>query len=128
MNKSIFKIVISLGAIIHWIGVVIGLTNPKILAEEFGIHYSQEFHKLILHLALFFLVVAVFYSLSAFWAFKNKIEGFQIGIVIGVVTIVCFVIDLLLIGKEIDYLLLAMGVLTTLTGYLAFKQSNGKNT
>ncbi|NRA13752.1 MAG: hypothetical protein HRT57_17565 [Crocinitomicaceae bacterium] len=77
-------------------------------------------------IAVFFLAVAVCYSVAAVWAFKNKAEGFQLGIAIGLTTIVCFIIDIILFGNEVDFMLLGMGVVLTLTGFFGLRELSVK--
>ena len=122
MSKNIFKVVISLGALLHIIGFVMGAFNPSLMAEEFGATYNESIHKMTIHLALFFFAVAVCYSVSAFWSFQSKREGFQLGVALGFSTVGCFILDLLLVGKDVDYMLLVMGLLLVLTGFFASKQ------
>lgn len=123
-----YKIVISLVALTHIIGFIMGVFMPESTLKQFGIEYSEDLQKIAVHFGLLLMIFAAFLSLAAYWTFKGKVEGIKLGIVAGIGLSLAFILDTIIVGQELDYPLLIMGVLTTGTAFLALRSSSSRPT
>lgn len=118
--KTAFKIVISLLALVHFLGFIQAAFMPIDFLESFGVIYNDSLLRITTHFGLLLLIFAIFQTLAAVWTFQGKIEGIQLGLIAGLAMLLSFVLDLLLIqDQQIDYFLFAMGAITVVTAYLA---------
>ncbi|MFT5723506.1 MAG: hypothetical protein ACI9JN_000620 [Bacteroidia bacterium] len=117
----IYKVVISLVALLHIVGFAMGVFMPGAALGNFGIEYADNLVPIATHFGILMGIFGCYLGLAAFWAFKEKAEGFVLGILGGLCMSVAFIIDRIMIGGETDYILLAMGILTAVTAYLAQK-------
>lgn len=118
---KIYKIVISLLALVHFGGFLQAVIMPVEFLKPFGAVYNQEIHRLTVHFGLLLMIFAFMQTVAAYWTFKGKVEGIQLGLVIGIVMLLATILDLMLMNQGMDYPLLAFGSLTTITAYLALK-------
>ena len=123
----IYKVIISLVAIVHIIGFAMGVFMPEAMFAEFGVEFAENLVPISIHFGLLLGIFASFLSLAAFWAFKGKPEGFTLGIVAGVGMTVAFIFDLIMVEANADYVVLVMGLLTALTAYMAQKAHNSSS-
>lgn len=118
---KIYKIVISLLALVHFGSFLQAVIMPAEFLKSFGAVPTEEIHRLTVHFGLLLMIFAFMQTVAAYWTFKGKVEGIQLGLVIGIVMILATLLDLVIIGQGIDYPLLAFGALTTIAAYMALK-------
>jgi len=110
---SVYKVVISLLTIAHIIGFVTGVFFPAVILDDFGLEPNESLLPLAVHFGYLLLIFSAFLGLAAFWTFKGKIEGIQLGLVAGLGITLAFVLELTMV-QELDYELMIMGVTTTI--------------
>jgi len=119
-----YKIVISLTALLHFGGFIQAAFMPADFLLQFGAEYNDSLLRITTHFGFLLLIFASIQTLAVVWTFKGKIEGIQLGLVAGLVMLLTFILDLILIKDVVvDYPLLAFGGATAITAYFALRNS-----
>ena len=115
---AIYKIIICISALIYFTGFIQASFMPSTYLEPLGANYDDTLLKLTVHYGFHLLILSAIQFLAAVWTFRNKVKGIQLGLVIGIGMLVTLVLDLTLVNQGIDYPLLGLGVMITLTSFL----------
>ncbi|PCH96852.1 MAG: hypothetical protein COB85_03230 [Bacteroidetes bacterium] len=119
-----YKVIISLVTVIHILGFAMGVFMPAEMAKEFGVEFTPELQRTFVHFGILLGIFSVFLAQATYWTFKGKAEGIHLGLLAGIGMTAAFFIDIAMVGGEMDYMLLVMGLLTTGTAYMAGKSSS----
>jgi len=117
----VYKVVIIIVTFLHLIGFAMGVFMPESMMSELGVESADGVLRMTVHFGLLLGIFSTYLTVATVWTFKGKKEGIQLGLVAGLCMTAAFIFDAILIGGKMEYMLLAMGVVTTVTAYMALR-------
>ena len=113
-----YKIIICISAIVYFTGFIQASFMPSTFIEPLSADYNNTLMKLTVNYGFHLLILSAIQFLAAVWTFQNKVEGVQLGLLIGLGMLVTLVLDFILVNEGINYPLLGFGAMIALTSFL----------